>query len=115
MAGRYDRARACAGDEARGHELGEVGRPGAPEIAGRRKQAAERKRRAAPEHVGQPPDGHGDEEARKAVYGDGHADGGRSDVERLRVERQHRHDGPEAELVDADQHAHPEQAASLGW
>src|SRR2546421_208321 len=102
---------ADAGDEARGDEHGKVRRHGAEHVAGGGDETAQRERRAAADDVGEPADGHRDEEAREAVYGDGEADGRLRHAERARVEREDGNDAAESELVDGDQHAHPHEDA----
>jgi hypothetical protein len=95
----------------RADEDREARRHGAEHVAGRGDEPAQRECRATPDDVGEPADGHGDEEAREAVHGDGEADGGLRHAERARVEREDGHDAAESELVDGDQHAHPHEDA----
>jgi hypothetical protein len=105
------RAAPAAGHEAPGHEGGKGRRVRAEEIAGRRHQSAEGEGGPAPEAVGEATRGHGHEEAREPVDGDGHPDGRLRHVERSGVEGEHGHDAPEAELIDRDEHAHPDEDA----
>jgi hypothetical protein len=111
LAGDEHEGGADAGDEARGDEHGKARRHGAEHVAGSRDEAAQRERRAAADDVGEPADGHRDEEAREAVHGDGEADGRLRHAERARVEGEDGNDAAESELVDGDQHAHPHEDA----
>ena len=85
----------------------------APEIAERRDDASDRESGPAPEPVAELTGRHGDDEARQPVDGDREADRGGGDAERLRVERERRHHPAEAELVDGDEDAHPDEDPPL--
>ena len=111
QAGGEDERGACAGHEARADEGGVARRERAEHVADRGEDAADRQRVAPAEAVRELARGHRDEEAGEPVDRDGEPDGGLGDVEGARVEGQRGDDAAEAELVDGDEHAHPDEDA----
>ena len=101
------------GEEAGDDELRKRAGFRAPQIAEGRDDASEREGGPAPEPVAELAGRHGDDEPRESVDGDREADRGGGDAERLRVEGERRHDAAEAELVDRDEDAHPDEDAPL--
>ena len=100
-----------AGEEARREQF-EVGLGhGTPEVAEHRHYATDRERRPPPRYVRDLAGGESEEDPRDTVHGHRRANRRLRDVEGLRVQRQHRNHGTEAELIDGDQHAHPGQDA----
>ena len=111
LAGRDHEGGARARHEARADEGSVARRVRAEKIARRGDEPTRGERRAAAEAVAELAGRQRDQEAREAVDRDGEPDRRLRDAERPRVERDHRDDGAESELVDGDQHAHPDQDA----
>ena len=98
-----------AGDD----EFGKAAGFRAPEVAESRDNAADGQRGASAEPVAELTRRHRDDESRQSVDGDRQADRRRGNPERLRVQRERRHHAAETELVDGDEHAHPDQDPPL--
>ena len=97
--------------ESSAHEHGEARRVRAEKIAGGGGEAADGEGGPATDPIRELSGGHGDQEASEAVDRDGDADGRLRDAEGAGIEREGGDDAAEAELVDGDEHAHPEQDA----
>ena len=109
QAGGEDERGACAGHEARTDKGGVGRRERAEHVAQGGEDAADRQRVAPAESVRELARGHRDEEAGEPVDRDGEPDGGLGDVEGARIEGERGDDAAEAELVDGDEHAHPDE------
>jgi hypothetical protein len=113
LPGGEDQPGTCTGNEAGDDEFRIPGRPGTPQVAEGRHEAADCKRRPAPEPVRQLPRRDRRGETRQTIGRNRHADRRGRHAERLRIEGEGRHHGAEAELVHGDEHAHPNEHSSF--